>query len=82
MMTDVQTSEQDGVGAHHAPELGEADDTVPIPVHHPHHLLSLLYAADLTQHKLHLFRRDAAVLVLAEHSECLLEIDILLLVRF
>ena len=42
MMTDVQTSEQDGVGAHHAPELGEADDAVPVPVHHLQHLLSLL----------------------------------------
>ena len=39
---DVQTSEQDGVGAHHAPELGEADDAVPVPVHHLQHLLSLL----------------------------------------
>ena len=45
MMIDVQTSEQDGVGAHHAPELGEADDAVPVPVHHLQHLLSLL-----TQH--------------------------------
>ena len=41
----MQTSEQDGVGAHHAPELGEADDAVPVPVHHLQHLLSLL-----TQH--------------------------------
>ena len=41
-MIDVQTSEQDGVGAHHAPELGEAYDAVPVPVHHLQHLLSLL----------------------------------------
>ena len=41
-MIDVQTSEQDGVGAHHAPELGEADDAVPVPVHHLQHLLCLL----------------------------------------
>ena len=56
--------------------------SVAIPVHDPHHLLRLLHAADLTQHELHLVGRDAAVLVLAEHSERLLEINIFLLVRF
>ena len=50
MMLDVQTSEQDGVGAHHAPELREADDAVPVPVHHVHHLLRLLHAAHLHNH--------------------------------
>ena len=45
----MQTSEQDGVGAHHAPELGEADDAVPVPVHHLQHLLSLLTQHDSKQ---------------------------------
>ena len=74
--------ENDGVGSHHASELRETDDSIAVPVHHPHHLLRLLHAADLTQDELHLVRGDAAVLVLAEDSEGLPEINILLLVRF
>ena len=73
--------QDDRVGSHHASELWEADHTVSVPVHHVHHLLRLLHAADLTQHELHLVPGDAAGLVLAEHSERLLVVDLLVLVR-
>ena len=62
--------------------LTDSLTSVAIPVHDPHHLLGLLHTADLTQHELHLVRRDAAILVLAEHPERLLEVNVFILVRF
>ena len=68
----ITVSQHDRVCPHHAPELREANDPVPVPVHNIHHLLRLLHAAHLTEYKLHLISCDASILILAEHSKCLL----------
>ena len=61
------------------PEFRKADFAVPVPVDRFNHLVNLLVGHlpwKVLQHKLHLMGRDAALLVLAEHPEGVLEVSL------
>ena len=65
------------VSSHHHTELAVVDLPVPVLVHRPDHLVDLLVrhlARQVGQDKLELLRGDAALVVLAEHPECLLQL--------